>query len=114
MYYNPGAGMGMVKGSYELTDNGDFQLIVAPFIEIDPQYNGNIFDDVSQKMLGAIPEFAESSFIGNWEHENLFIMIKENDFAIGYQQSDNFRYGEITEQLFDKNNCSVINDYRTP
>lgn len=103
MYYNPGAGMGMVKGSYKLADNGDFQLTVAPYDELDTQYNGNIFDDVSQEMIDAIPKYAASSFIGNWEYENLFIMITEEDFAIGYQESDNFIYGEITEKIFDKN-----------
>lgn len=107
MYYNPGSGMGLTKGNYTINENGDFQLTDMPFDEVNQQYNGNIFDEVSQEMINSIPKYAASSFMGTWTTDNLLITITEESVGVGVQESGNAMFGEIIDQTFDKNSNTL-------
>ncbi|MDO7864059.1 hypothetical protein [Brochothrix thermosphacta] len=116
MYLNPLTNTSSVEGSYTLTNRGDFKYTDATG-NVLPEYNGNIFDDVSQEMIDAIPEFVppseekiddtpeftQSSFMGDWTSENLIISITESEVVMGKQQSGSAVFGHIVEQSFDGN-----------
>ncbi|MER2173137.1 MAG: hypothetical protein ABS911_00560 [Carnobacterium sp.] len=107
MYYNPGSMMGMGKGNYTVSENGDFQLTNFAFEEIEHQYDGNILDEVSQEMIDAIPKYATSSFMGTWTTDNLLITITEESVVVAVQESGNGMFGEIIDQTFDKNSNTL-------